>query len=329
MVQVKTGGRSEKIREAAEHVLFVEGREEGLDQVVLRALLVRDLRVEVMGPSYSVRNAAQALAQHHPRYYFLIDRDYYDDEFVEKSWQDFPDPDKSNLLVWRRREIENYFLEPSFLKKSWQDFPDPDKSNLLVWRRREIENYFLEPSFLVKSAYCRDSETALEKTLVEAAQKRVFLDVANSVITLVREEQKRTWIEHFSDPADFASREAAVEQLISREEFVQRSERVSEMLLKEKLTQRFERSLAAMTGGRETLTYGTGQWVAMIRGKKVLPQLLNSRGFHVTDASNQRRTDKKMQQEEIVRELIKNNVDSLPEDLVKLKKLIQERMEST
>ena len=298
MVQVKTGGRSEKIREAAEHVLFVEGREEGLDQVVLRALLVRDLRVEVMGPSYSVRNAAQALAQHHPRYYFLIDRDYYDDEFVEKSWQDFPDPDKSNLLVWRRREIENYFLEPSFL---------------------------------VKSAYCRDSETALEaleKTLVEAAQKRVFLDVANSVISSVREEQKRTWIKHFSDPADFASREAAVEQLISREEFVQRSKQVSAMLLKEELTQRFERSLAAMTGGRETLTYGTGQWVAMIRGKKVLPQLLNSRGFHVTDASNQRRTGKKMQ-EEIVRELIKNNVDSLPEDLVKLQKLIQKRVEST
>ena len=97
MVQIKTGGRSEQVRRGAEHVLFVEGREDGLDQVVLRALLGNSLRVEVMGPSYSVRSAAQALARHHPRYYFLIDRDHYDDEFVEKSWQDFPDPNKRGL----------------------------------------------------------------------------------------------------------------------------------------------------------------------------------------------------------------------------------------
>ena len=197
-----------------------------------------------------------------------------------------------------------------------------------MWRRREIENYFLEPPFLVKSAYCYDSGTALEATLVEAAQERVFLDVANSVISSVRGEQKRTWINHFSNPAEFASREAAVEQLISQEAFVERSEQVSAMLLKEELTKRFEESLAAMTGGGETLTYGTGQWVAMIRGKKVLPRLLNSRGFQVIDARDQRLTGRKMQ-EEIVRELIKNNVDSLPEDLVKLQKLIQKRLEST
>jgi len=279
-------------------VLFVEGSEEGLDQVVLRALLRNTpLRVEVMGSSYYVRSAAEALAPHHPRYYFLIDRDHYNDEFVETSWQDFPDPTKDNLLVWRRREIENYFLDPSFL---------------------------------VKSVFCHasTSEETLKTVLERAAQERIFLDVINSVISSVREEQKSTWITHSTNPAEFPSKEKAVKWLISQKAFPRRSEQVSAMLSKDKLTARFEESLDSMTGGRETLTYGQGRWVEMIRGKKVLPQLLNSGGFQVTDTSGQPLTGKEMQKE-IVKDLIKNNVDSLPEDLVKLQKLIQKRVEST
>ena len=186
MVQIRQGIRPEEVRRGAEHVLFVEGSGDGsLDQVVLRALLRNTaLRVEAMGLSYSVRSAAQALAQYHPRYYFLIDRDHYDDEFAEKSWQDFPGPAKGNLLVWRRREIENYFLEPSFL---------------------------------VESKYCHISEGELTTTLVRVAQKRLFLDASNSVISSVRQEQKSTWIEHFTKLEKFPSRETAIEQLISQD----------------------------------------------------------------------------------------------------------------
>ena len=66
----------------------------------------------------------------------------------------------------------------------------------------------------------------------------------------------------------------------------------------------------------------------MIRGKKALPQLPNSCGFQVTDASDQRLPGQAMQKE-IVKELIKNNMDSLPEDLVKLQELIQKCVEGT
>ena len=76
MVKIKTGIRPEEVRTGAEHVLFVEGSEGGLDQAVLRALLGNTIRVEVMGPSYSVQSAAHSLYHHHPRYYFLIDRDH-------------------------------------------------------------------------------------------------------------------------------------------------------------------------------------------------------------------------------------------------------------
>ena len=141
MVQVRTGIRPEEVRAGGEHVLFVEGKEDGsLDQAVLRALLSRTIRIDTMGPSYSIRSAAQALARHHPHYYFLIDRDHYDDKFVERSWKNFPDPIADNLLVWRRREIENCFLDPPFL---------------------------------VESAYCHVSESKITETLVALAQHRL------------------------------------------------------------------------------------------------------------------------------------------------------------
>lgn len=299
MVKVKTKIRPEEVRTSAEHVLFVEGSEGGLDQVVLRALLSRYLQIKPMGSSFSLRSAAKAFAKHHPKYYFLIDRDHYDDEFVNQRWIDFPNPAEGNLLVWRRREIENYFLDPPFL----------------------TESAFLPPSCKI------EIKIKLEKILVKAAQERLFLDVANSVISSVREEQKKTWIKHFTNLADFASKEEAIQQLISHEKFAKRSEQVSKMLLKDALTERFETSLASMTGGGETLTYGTGQWIEKIRGKKVLPQLLNSGDFEVEDAKGRTLTGKEMEKE-IVKELVLNNVDSLPSDLMKLQRLIRERVGS-
>jgi hypothetical protein len=179
-------------------VLFVEGSEDGsVDQAALRALLGGILRIETMGPAYSVRSAAQALARHHPRYYFLIDRDHYDDEFVERSWQNFPDPATDNLLVWRRRELENYFLDPAFL---------------------------------AESVYCEIGEQELTTRLVAAARERLFLDVANTVISAIREEQKWTWMEHFTNLADFASKDEAVDRLVTDEAFVKRSSQVSAMV---------------------------------------------------------------------------------------------------
>ena len=293
MLSIRRGVRPEEVREGGEHVLFVEGSEDGsLDLAVLRALLRRTLRIETMGPSYSVRSAAQALARHHPRYYFLIDRDHYNDDFVETCWGSFPNPSTDNLLVWRRREIENYFLDPPFL---------------------------------LESAYCVSSEAELTATLVRAAQERLFLDVANHVISSVREEQKATWIEHFSNPAEFASKGEAVHRLTSAREFSDRSQAVSSTVSNEELRDRFEAGLRMMTGDGEELAYGRGRWVEMIRGKKVLPQLVNSQGFDVMNAEGQRLTGRDKTYE-VVRELAVKAVKHRPTDLGELQQLIESRV---
>ena len=293
MIQVRRGIRSEEVRTGGEHVLFVEGSEDGsLDQAALRALLSSTLRIETMGPAYSVRSAAQALARHHPKYYFLIDRDHYDDEFVERSWQNFPDPETDNLLVWRRRELENYFLDPAFL---------------------------------AESVYCEAEKPDLTTRLVAAAQKRLFLDVANTVISSIREDQKRTWIEHFTNPRDFTSKGEAVDRLITEKAFAERSSEVSDMVSNDEIAGRFDHVLQTMTGGGDELEYGTGRWVEMVRGKKVLAQLLNSGGFEVRDTSGQRLNGKELTLE-VVKELAVKEVHSRPSDLTDLQQLIQGRV---
>ena len=295
MLQVTTGVRSEEVRAGGEHVLFVEGSADGsFDQAVVRALLRATLRIETLGPSYSVRSTAQALARHHPRYYFLVDRDHYTDDFVEHCWQNFPDPDTDNLLVWRRREIENYFLDPAFL---------------------------------VESEYCHADESKLMETLVEAAQERLFLDVANFVVSSVREEQKSTWISHFSNPADFSTKEGALDRLTSSAAFGERRRAISKMVSKKEIRARFGLGLEMMTGGGEEVVYGNGRWVEMIRGKKVFSRLVNSGGFNVTDAEGRKLTGEEKARE-IAAELAVKSVASRPADLPELQRLVQERVDA-
>ena len=293
MIQIRRGIRPEEVRADGEHVLFVEGKEDGsLDQAVLRALLGNKLRIAAMGGSFHVRSAAQALARHHPKYYFLIDRDHSDDDVVQRSWERFPNADSDNLLVWNRREIENYFLDPPFL---------------------------------VESEFCRTTEKELTNTLESAAQERLFFDVANSVISSIREEQKSNWIKHYNNLTDFSTKDAALRRLTSDEAFRSRSIAVADMVSEDQLTERFENNLKSMTGGREQLAYGTGRWIEMIKGKPVLNQLLNSGGFTVQDARGQKLRGDEMKLE-IVKELAVKEVDSRPSDLVKLKQMIQNQL---
>ena len=117
-IEVRRGIRSEEVRHHGQHVLFVEGDKGSVDPEVLNKLFSNKISIEPLGPSSSVKSVAKALQTYHPTYYFLIDRDHYDDSFVEKCWDDFPDPKTNNLLIWRRREIENYFLDPDYLSRS-------------------------------------------------------------------------------------------------------------------------------------------------------------------------------------------------------------------
>ena len=69
MLGVRTGIRPESVRFQAGHVLFVEGKDENaLDPKVLSELFDHHLRIEPLGPAFSVKSVAEALHPHHPTY---------------------------------------------------------------------------------------------------------------------------------------------------------------------------------------------------------------------------------------------------------------------
>lgn len=295
-MQVETGVRSEDVLQGAKHVLFVEGAgDESLDVKVLNELLDRSITISPLGPSYSVKSVAQALYPYHPAYYFLIDRDpHHDDDFVNRCWDNFPDPDTHNLLVWRRREIENYFIDPAYL---------------------------------VNSEYRRVEKGVLEAQLVDLASRRVYLDAANWVIVGLREGQKRNWIDVFRDSDLLPSAEVALEQLKGRPEYIQRVRDVGESLAEANLERRFAETLQKMTAGAASPTMGRGDWMDMVQGKKVFAQLVNSTCFSVrTRAGTPLQGQEKSH--EIVKNLLRQDISMQPPDFQRLKTLIQQRIHS-
>ena len=278
----------EEVRFDAESTLFVEGK---VDEYIFNILVGDQIAVKPLGPSYSIRDVAQALHHHHPFYYFLIDRDaHHDDDFVSKSWANFPDPEKNNLLVWKKKEIENYFLDKEFLSQS---------------------RYF-------------DKNQDLDQEIVKHAGKRLYMDAANYVIISIREELKTTWINKFSSEDKFSTKEDALGELLSAEAFKNLPSEVSRKVSEDEISNRFDDFLQEMTGGQESIFVGQGNWVNMINGKKVLNSVINSSCFKVSsqDGSSLQGPEKVRR---VIADILKDPSCTIPHDFEKLKKLIRNR----
>ncbi|MBF0622750.1 MAG: hypothetical protein HQL54_12565 [Magnetococcales bacterium] len=277
------------------HKLFVEGDNNSLDATVLKKLLPR-ISIVPLGPSHSIKNAAQALVTAHPNYYFLVDRDYHDDDFVEQSWRCFPDPDKYNLLIWRKRELENYFLDP---------------------------NYLMLSSYLKKGV----DRAGLERLIIKHAQQRLYLDVANQVIISMRESLKKSWISLLSNPDDFPSKEVAIERLEALSECVEHLNLTQNTLGVSGRVDSFNAILQSWSGGSDQLAFGVGDWQNQMSGKKILNKVITD-CFRVPKQDDPGWCSQKFACKAVVKELLNKDLHHQPDDFQKLYNLIQQRIAS-
>jgi len=294
MVEVRTGVAEEDIRRDAKHALFVEGKDKNaIDPTVLRSLLPSSVRILALGPSFYVRSVAEALYRHHPFYYFLIDRDHYDDSFVEECWRTFPNPNTANLLVWHRRELENYFLVPEYLSKS---------------------------------EYLAPSVGELRKCILDCSRKRVYLDAANQVIVSIREEMKRSDIPLFPSIHGFASAKEAFERLKNLPQWRQRDKAIGNLLGKREIKKRFSEVLFRLTGDRMPIEFGFGRWLELLKGKEILPTVIN-RCFSVRDQQGRalQGRDRLM---EVIKDLLRKDIAEQPDDFKRLHDVISRRLEA-
>lgn len=286
MSNIRVNKTSENIERQAGNVLFVEGNDDSIDLAIMPILFKNSaIIVEPLGPSYQIKSTAQALYKYHPLYYFLIDRDYHDDDYINDLWNDFPNPDKHNLLIWRKKEIENYFLDPEYLTKSEHLSVTKDK---------------------------------LESTILELCKERLYLDVANLVIISIREEFKENWIEIFTKKTDFKTKDDAIKQLKERPEFSVFKKKVLTAVNKRKIEKRFNDYFDNFTGSKDTLYYGNGKWLSLISGKKILPAVIND-CFKIKDREGKSlQGNKKL--EEITKDLVSKSSDDLqPKDFIQLR----------
>lgn len=202
------------------------------------------------------------------------------------------------------------------------------KHNLLIWKRREIENYFLEPEYLFNSKYCRVSQDKIKEKILKFANNRLLLDVSNYVITSIREELKQNWIKKFTDPTEFSSKETALNKLKSANEFELHQKNVEQKVSQKEVECRFNNFLNQMSGGNNNLTFDSGNWLAMIQGKKVLTQVINSECFQVLD-NNSNHVNGQDKINTIVKELLQKDESIQPEDFLKLKNLVESRITRT
>lgn len=291
MPKVAYGARPEAVNQSARHVLFVEGNDErSFDPAVLQTFFqahrLGSLQVRPLRGSFHVRAAAEALHPGHPTYYFLIDRDHHDDTTVAQLWRDFPDPAKCNLLMWRRKELESYFIIPEYL---------------------------------AKSRWCPKSADEITQVLLKEARRRIWLDLANHVIVAVREDLKKNWIETFDAVTGFETYDKALDQLKRRSEFTKKKKADARTLDPSRIEARLDEACKLFLGG-DKLEAGRGHWMERMNGKHLFRQIIPP-CFEVRDNAG-RKLGGKDKEIAVVEDLLRLPLSEQPRDFQELHRLI-------
>ena len=123
--------------------------------------------------------------------------------------------------------------------------------------------YFLDPEYLSCSQYFVGVSERLREFVVERAQHRLYLDVANSVIVSLRESIKKNRVQAFTDPEALLTREMALRALIDLG-FGEKYRNLSDQALSSaRIAAAFHDTLRTMTGE----TIGTGDRLGLGAGQ--------------------------------------------------------------
>jgi len=295
-VKFQLGVDATQVLQAAKHKLFVEGKDnQEIDPAVIHELLNNNgltaIEVQAMGSCNNVRSAAQALIYQHPAYYFLIDRDDQDLATVDQSWVKFPDPIAFNMLIWRKRELENYFIDPDYIEKS---------------------------SFL-------KSDIDVRQRILDVCCSRLFLDAANlTLLYLSRELRRPLAIGHFANPEHFKNESGGVLQLEQLSGFTDKKSSVVAVLEKDFVKQKYSNFVNELSGGIYPLQYGFGTWLERMSGKEVFGVIANE-CFQVKDASDKVLQGKE-QNKQIAKQLVSLPLEQQPSDFQDIVKLLKIRI---
>lgn len=294
-MNVQTGVSSSQVLRGAGHIVYVEGgSDDAFDPTVIRELLKANgliMTVHGLGACDNVVEAAKAMLWKHPSYYFLADRDGRDHAFVEHSWTHFID-DKT--------------------------------SNLIFWRKRELENYFIEPDYLCRSQFLNVTESELRKRILKEAKRRFYLEAANLVLLRIRSVVVTPPTAWFTQIEKFKNRQDALQELVNSPALQERGESIRDLLKTANRETMLDETLAMLSGGKAQLEYGTGEWLNLMSGKQIF-RAVAGQVFRVTDASGQVLQGIE-QNNEVAKDLLKRPLVEQPVDFQQVVALLQNKV---
>lgn len=275
--------------------LYVEGKRGGIDEQVMRnACEGISLDVHALGGSSNLRNLAVPFSNLYKNVYFLIDRDHRIDSEVENIISEFQ-----------------------------------GGGNLLIWEKRELENYFLDVEFLSKSKYLSNAE-CLKKTMLEEAQKRIYRDAAESAfLELLYEFNIRKYFKKKFTIGKFNTKESAERELKSTN-LKKYEHHLGKCFTMERLLQKFERKLNLISGGYKKLNYHNNNWANIMNGSDLLEKISKSSAFSFKDAESDL-TGKKDKHVIIVLEIMNKDrhnhheKGNIPDGIWNIRELIRKR----
>ena len=295
-MRASAGGNSQDILQKARHKLFVEGGDDSLDIKVIQKLLDNNelgvITVKSMGGCDNVRSAAQALIKHHSCYYFVIDRDDQPDQTVEQSWDKFPDPNAYNMIIWRKRELENYFIESEYLKYS----------------------SYIKSGFTI---------TDIEKCILQKCNERLFFDAANLTILALNRKLKQNPLSTFRNPDEFTKQQDGISKLDQLESISEKQTEIKNLLEKNNIEKIYTDFVDELSGGQIPLQYNCGNWLSRMAGKEIF-HAMATECFQVK--SNPRPLQGAPQREQIALQLVGLPFVQQPRDFQELINLLKQRL---
>lgn len=292
MMNIKKGLNASDISYGSSRVLFVEGQSGSIDEIVI-SRVIDFIQVKAIGPSSHIKPASKAFENVHPAYFFVVDRDHQEDDEVDKTWKDF-EAGYSNLIIWRKKELENYFLDPTLLHAS---------------------------TFLKKDVTINE----IKASILNYAKSNIYMHIVNRVIIELRETLKNKWIDTYKCENLFPDANSALSVLLGNRFIQEKPTNVSSALSASAIESLFYKNLELMLGANQTeLSWEQGKWLELMPGKNILRQILNdTRLFNVEDTTGQCVTGLK-KQEIILSRLLKDK-SNWPEDFKKLNELLKNR----
>lgn len=279
MATTKWGVSQSSISHSANKQLFVEG---AFDFEVLSTVLRRpSITVVQLNGSRVIKSAADAFKKVAPGYYFIIDRDHLPNEQVNKYWNDFM----------------------------------KGKSNIISWRKKEIENYFLEPKLLARSKYISAGTTPakIKEAITKFADSRKYYFAANRVILQIK---SKFYNKNITDIGafipEYESLESTLQRLHNFNDFDKQIKTIKDA--QAKIDDLFEHEVGTYTSGSPKLSWTKGEWRDLMPGKEILNHLIcNSGCFRQTcrdEGGNENLVTR------IIRELLLEDPGAAPDDFI-------------